>query len=61
MVDLVVGCPYVCVCDFELDQLDYWFLCSLLMYVCRYMPVWVPIGAPLSQYGVVWAICILGM
>jgi hypothetical protein len=44
-------------------QLDSWFLCSLLMYVCRFRmaPVWVPIGAPLSQYGVVWVVCILGM
>ena len=44
-------------------HLNPWFLCSLLMYVCRFRmaPVWVLVGTPLSQYGVVWAICILGM
>ena len=40
-----------------------WFLCSLLTYACRFRmaPMCVPVGTPLSQYGVVWAICILGV
>ena len=44
-------------------NLNSWFLCSLLMYVCRFRmaPVWVPVGTPLSQYGVIWAICIMGV
>jgi hypothetical protein len=44
-------------------SLSSWFLCSLLMYVCRFRiaPVWVLVGTLLSQYSVVWAICTLGM
>ena len=39
------------------------FLCSLLTYVCRFRmaPICVPVGTPFSQYGVVWAVCILGV
>ena len=42
---------------------NYWFLCSLLTYVCRFRMalMCVPVGIPLSQYGVVWAVCILGV
>ena len=38
-------------------------LCSLLMYACRLRMahVRVLVGTPLSQYGVVCAICILGV
>ena len=44
-------------------SLSSWFLCSSLMYVCRFRmaPVCVPVGTPFSQYGVVWAVCILGV
>ena len=44
-------------------SLSSWFLCSLLMYVCRLhlAPVRVHVGTPLSQYGVVWAVCTLGV
>lgn len=44
-------------------SLIYCFMCSLLMYVCRLhiACVWVPVGTPLSQYGVRWAICIFGV
>ena len=40
-----------------------WFLCSLLMYVCRFRiaPVWVHVGTPLSQYNIVRVVCILGV
>ena len=43
--------------------LSSWFLCSLLMYVCmfRMALVCVPVGTPLSQYGTIWAVCILGV
>ena len=44
-------------------HLNSWFLCSLLMYVRRLCmaPMWVPVGTPLSQCGVIWDVCILGM
>ena len=59
-VDLVVGCPFVYL---DWAHFNSWFLCSLLTYVCRFRmaPVCVPVGTPLSQYGVIWAVCILGM
>ena len=36
-------------------SLSSWFMCSLLMYGCRLRiaPVWVLVGTPLSQYGIV--------
>ena len=41
-------------------SLNSWFLCSLLMYICRLCiaPMCEPIGTPLSQYDIVWAVCI---
>ena len=44
-------------------NLSSWFMCSLLVYVCELhiAPLWVPLGTLLSQYGVVWAVCILGV
>jgi hypothetical protein len=62
MVDLVIGCSFVYVCELDWASLNFWFLCSLLTYDYRLhiAPMWVPIGTPLSQYGVVWVVCILG-
>ena len=44
-------------------SLSSWFMCSLLMYDCRLriVPVWEHVGTSLSQYGIVWAICIPGV
>jgi hypothetical protein len=55
-----IFCMYV---NLNWTHLSSWLLCSLLMYVCRFRiaPVWVPIGTSLSQHGVVWAVCILGI
>ena len=43
--------------------LNFWFLCSLLMCVCRFRmaPVCVPVETLLSQYGVVWVVYSLGV
>jgi hypothetical protein len=42
-------------------NLSSWFLCSLLMYVCRLRiaPMWVLVGILFNWYVMVWAICIL--
>ena len=45
-------------------NLSYWFLCCLLMSAHRLFcmaPIWIPIGTPLSQYVVVWIVCIWGV